>query len=73
MKFIKGKLHINSAPYRKRIEPPTPEDYLSLNCKQIDEILQIPINRGDQICEKRGEFVGFCKKPFPTKKFGMHI
>ena len=55
----KKGLKIGPTIYRKRIEPPSHSDLLKYSSKEIDEIMEIPVQKGKQIVKDGNVFIPY--------------
>ena len=47
--FVKGKIHIESRPYVKKVVPPTPSSLLEYTAKELDGIMKLPTMKGTEV------------------------
>ena len=59
IQYTKAGLTIQGSPYRKKVLPPTPLQLLDLNPQQLDSILKLTVNKGDEIRQEKSRFVAF--------------
>ena len=49
MKFERGRLSIENAPYQKLVTPPTPKDYLYLTGERLNGVIKMSLTKGGRI------------------------
>ena len=54
-----GKLFIDGAPYKKKIQPPNSKAILSMEKKDLREVLNTPTSKGSVINKNGNRFVGY--------------
>ena len=54
-----GRLLIDNQPYCKKIHVPTPKEITSLTSEQLDEVLSIPLQRGENVVKEDSTFSAY--------------
>ena len=59
IEYAKGGLKIQGETYRKKVTTPTPMELAGLSLAELDNILSLKLNRGNDVNEENSKFVAF--------------
>ena len=61
MSTFKGGLKIQNEVYKQKVREPECSEILGLDEKEMNQVLDIKLSKGETIEQENNSFVGFCK------------
>ena len=59
LSYSQGTLNIQGVPYQKRVVPPSPKDLVNISAEQVEQILKIQTQRGEEFSKENSKFIAY--------------